>query len=769
MQLQKLKWEKAAQPAIPPTLEALGLHPIAARRLTALGITTADEAEAFLNPDAYLPADPFELPDMEGAVERLWRALKFEEKVLIWGDFDADGQTATALLKTGLTDLGFMVQTHVPKREGEGHGMFMPKVKEWLSRGVQLIVTCDTGISAHEAVALANEHGVDVIITDHHELGESLPDALAVVSTMRLPDGHPLRDLPGVGIAWKLIEALGGENMTELAGLAALGIIGDVALLRKDTRYLAQVGINALRVTTNPGLSALIERANINPLTLSDSDIGFSLVPRLNAQGRLGDAAASVELLTTDDPARAAELANQLEGLNERRKVDTDQIERAALEMIEKDPSLNERYAVLVLSHPAWTGGIIGIVANRLAEKYRKPVVLLREADGKFAGSARSVYGVHITDALKQLPAGMLASFGGHTMAAGMRLADGVEVAEFRRELSVLARKVQGGKDITPSLTYDGELTLDQISLSLAEDLNRLAPFGNGNRPFAFIIRDLHVKSRRHLDRKKEHLELIVSDTAEHVARVLWWGAGDAALPDGTFDLACTLRVNHYKGVTEPVLEYLDWTLHPGVTVKPFGTSPLPAFAVIDWRGKPEKPKLLLEEARRAYSSAQIWSEGVPAEGSVRREQLKPNKTLIVFCEPADATTWRAVLERADPARVIFIQRRLPPPTANEIIAALVKLCTRISQTEARRIPLETLASLCYTSIAVIKEGLNVMSGMGYPFGVRVAADVAHVTPDAPGTPHITSMDTLGTLLAEVEAYRAWWRRREWSKRSAEQ
>jgi single-stranded-DNA-specific exonuclease len=738
-------------------LDLPGLHPLAAARLAALGIATVEAAEAFLNPDAYETADPYLLPDMAAAVERLWRALKFEEKVLIWGDFDADGQTASALLKRGLDGLGFHAAVHIPKRHGEGHGMYLPKVKEWISRGVQLILTCDTGITAHEAIAHARQAGVDVIVTDHHELADTLPEALAVVSTMRLPPDHPLRDLPGVGIAWKLIEAMENSPPLDLAPLAALGILGDVAVLRRDTRWLAQVGLAQMRVTAVPGLTALIERAGVNPLTLTESDVGFALVPRLNAQGRLGDAADSVTLLTTEDTARAAELANQLEAVNQRRRLETRQIEQSALDMLEQMPELH-KYAVLVLHRQEWDGGIIGIVANRLADRFHKPVVLLGGTVGQTAGSARSVPGVHITEALKRLPPEMLASFGGHAMAAGMRLAEGIEVAEFRRALSVIVREMRGGDEAEPALEYDAELTLAEITPDLVDGLNALAPFGNGNPPFVFVVRDLKIQSSRHLDRGHEHLELIVGDAAGRSMHVLWWGAGETPLPDGLFDLACAPRMNAYKGKTELVLEYIDWALHEGVSLTPGGEPAAPSYAVIDWRTKQDRPRDLLEEARRAYSSAQVWSEGIPVEGSARRDQLRPNKTLIVYCEPADATTWRTVIERAQPSRVIFIRRRLPPPTTNEMISALTRICQRVASSEARRIGLEMLAALCYTSIAVVREGLHVMSHMGLPFRVEVKADSVKVEANTDPMPHITSLDTLAALMAEVEAYRTWWR-----------
>ncbi|MEO6725701.1 MAG: DHH family phosphoesterase, partial [Blastocatellia bacterium] len=320
-----MRWQIPNSIIVPDELRSfVGGHPLVAERLARAGLTGIASSKAFLDPNAYQATSPFELPDTAIAVERLHRAIKLGELILIWGDFDVDGQTATTLLYTALLKLGANVQYHVPLRDGEGHGMHLPKLQEWLATGVRVIVTCDTGITSHEAVDVAQAAGVDVIITDHHLLGDTLPAALAVINPMRLPPEHALRELPGVGVAYELILALtDGRNCDELLDLVALGIVADVAEQKKETRYLLQRGIALARLSTRPGLRALLEMAKINPLELDESDIAFGLGPRLNAQGRLGNAADSVELLSTLDAGRAAELASQLEGMNARRKLES--------------------------------------------------------------------------------------------------------------------------------------------------------------------------------------------------------------------------------------------------------------------------------------------------------------------------------------------------------------------------------------------------------------------------------------------------------------
>ncbi len=379
--------------------QAVGGHPLLAASLLRRGIHTVAAAQRFLDPAAYTPADPFDLPDMEAAVGRVRQAIEGGETILIWGDFDVDGQTSTALLVQALRDLGATVNYHIPNRFREGHGIHLETLKSLLS-GVGLLLTCDTGVAAHEAVEYAQSHFVDVVVTDHHSLPEALPQAYAVVNPMRLPEGHPMRELPGVGTAYQLIRALYGPRPSEhLLDLVAVGIVADVMVLVDDTRYWLQRGLEILRQAERPGLRALMQRAEVDPALVTEQDIGFSIAPRLNALGRLADANPAVELLTTDDPALIAEHVSALEGLNQERRHLTRQVEAAAQAQIASDPALL-KYAVLVLSHADWHSGVVGIVASRLVEEYQRPVVLLSVAEGVASGSARSVAGCNIVQAI---------------------------------------------------------------------------------------------------------------------------------------------------------------------------------------------------------------------------------------------------------------------------------------------------------------------------------------------------------------------------------
>jgi single-stranded-DNA-specific exonuclease len=319
-----IDWIEPIDINVPHAIQAaVGGHALVAQTLIRRGFSDMASIQAFLNPQP--STNPEELPGMAIAADRLLHAIQKGERICVWGDFDVDGQTATTVLVSALRDLGGVVDYHIPVREVESHGVNLAGLQEVLGRGARLVLTCDTGIAAHEAAAYASQQGVDFIVTDHHELPEELPHALALVNPRCLPDSHPLSALPGVGVAYKLVELLylrsnRPEACTNYLDLVALGIVADVALLVGETRSLLQKGLKVLRATTRLGLQVLMEQASINPAWISEEHIGFVLGPRMNALGRLANANVIVEFLTTQDASRARVIALQLEGYNEKRK-----------------------------------------------------------------------------------------------------------------------------------------------------------------------------------------------------------------------------------------------------------------------------------------------------------------------------------------------------------------------------------------------------------------------------------------------------------------
>ncbi|MGB9641009.1 MAG: single-stranded-DNA-specific exonuclease RecJ, partial [Anaerolineales bacterium] len=399
------KWLAPPSLVVPPELKGIPTHPFVLQALVQRGIVTTQGAQAYLNPAYYPVTSAAELPGMERAVERIENAIQKGETIGVWGDFDVDGQTSTTVLVEGLKLLGAKVLYHIPIRETESHGVNIRELEKLVQCGATLILTCDTGISAHAAADWAREHQVDFLVTDHHDLPSELPRATVLINPKFLSNGHPLSTLPGVGVAYKLIEALYQQagltdQLPALHDLVALGIIADIAELSGDARFLAQCGIQMLRQTERLGLKTLLNNAEINPNMLTEEHISFGIAPRLNAVGRLGDANPIVSFLTTKDEQVAHQIAYEIEGYNEQRKRLTEDVFQSALYQLENNRSLLDD-AALVLYHPHWHPGVLGIVASRLVERFGKPVILLSgTAEQGARGSARSIEGVHITNAI---------------------------------------------------------------------------------------------------------------------------------------------------------------------------------------------------------------------------------------------------------------------------------------------------------------------------------------------------------------------------------
>ena len=746
-----MRWQFQNPISIPEDFrQFVGGHPLVAERLFRSGINEISTAKAFLESEFYQPASPFDLPDLEKAVTRIRLAINQQELILIWGDFDVDGQTATALLFTALQKLGANVTYHVPLRDGEGHGMHVPKLREWLTRGVKIIITCDTGITSHEAVNIAQSADVDVIITDHHLLDETLPDAFAVINPMRLSKEHQLRELPGVGVAYELILALSdGENCDELLDLVALGIVADVAQQAKETRYLLQRGIAVMRTSTRIGLNKLIEYAKLNPTEIDESEIGFGLGPRLNAQGRLGDAADAVELLATNDAARAAVLANQLEGMNARRKLESSFVQTSAESLLENDLTLLN-YAVIVLSHPEWKGGVVGIVANRLADKYNKPVVMMCEENEVAFGSARSVIGINITDAIKSCRE-ILNRFGGHAMAAGVSLSR-KNIGDFRRRLSRTVRAMQPESEVELILEIEGELRLSEISMDLVQDVRRLSPFGNGNPPLNLVSRNLKIARKKKLGKSGENYEIIVEDEAGNRQRVHWWNAGE--LPKVRFDLAYNLTIDRFGKAPEVVLSWRDFQPLEAEQIE-IVTNDI-EYEIIDCRSHPA-PQKRLGEILTQYPEAVIWCEGDKEIAGKNRTELLPAENLIVWTAPAGTLEWQEVLEIVTPKRIIIFGQ-IPPSLSVEIfLSKLGGVIKYAINAKGGRVKIALLAAALAQRAEAIKQGLKWYEAAGQ-LGIDwlPRGEVLMLQKAEDPHPQVQSQleNLLKNILAETEAYR---------------
>jgi single-stranded-DNA-specific exonuclease len=792
-----------ASPVEIAELDELGLHPYLSRALIRRGFRTPASARAFLEPGLYPVTPASELPDLDTALRRIWKALRQNERICVWGDFDVDGQTATTVLVQTLRAIGANVTYHIPVRAKESHGIKVEYLKTEIDNGANLILTCDTGISEHEAVAYATSRGVDVLITDHHDLPEGpLPDAWAVINPKRLPSNHPLYSLAGVGVAYKLAEALLQNANTNLPpdsllDLAALGLVADVADLTGDTRYLVQRGLAQLRRNQRLGLQIMLELAGTNPSQLTETHIGFTIGPRLNALGRLGDANPIVELLTTKDPSRARVLAAQLEGLNQQRRLLTSQVTQAALAQLKQNPELLEQ-AALVLHHPEWPAGIIGIVAGRLAERYRKPTLLLTSTD-PIRGSARSVEGIHISEAIRACEK-LLHGFGGHPMAAGLSL-PAENLSALRRDLSrAVESQLEAADRPETELVIDEFLSLEDLSLDLAAQIEKLAPFGAGNPALVLATRNLELANSQKIGKTQEHIKLAVRDESGNVASVLWWGGADLDLPSGRFDLAYTLRANDYKGQPQVALEFVDFRMVEEAVVeieKPkieiidrrLSTDSVTdsrketdssTDSVVDSRKETDSTTDSVTDSRRGadvgmdertealnrvlaeYPGAVVFAEGNDRKrlNGKGRHELSAAETLILWSSPPERGVYEAILETVNPKRVVVFAQDPGEDSADAFLARLGGLLKFVLNQRGGQVSFAELGAACGQGQAAIRAGFEYLKASGQVSGESDADGIRLQEEKAPADESARAewMSQLSYLLSESKAFRAYFR-----------
>lgn len=561
-------WRRRAA-AVPPALltaaAEAGLAPLLTTILYGRNLDNVPEMRAFLNPAAASPLDPFLLPDMRLAVARLRRALVGGERIAVYGDFDADGVTATTLLVEVLQLLGGDVEAYIPHRVDEGYGLHATALPTLLRHGVKVVVTADCGVSGVAEVEIGRRYGLEFVITDHHEPHPRLPAAAAVVNPKRADSESPFRELSGVGVAYKLAQALVAEMRPELAAdveaicldLVAIGTIADVVPLVAENRRLAHLGLRVLngpRRTLRPGLAALMEVAGVKEGHVSEWHVGFLLAPRLNAAGRMADARTALALLTTRSSEEAGEGARRLDEHNRERQRLTDegvQVARVAAEgQLRESP-------VLVVQDESFAVGVVGLIAARLVEEFNRPAVVLARDGKRWRGSARSVPGFDIGAALARC-SDLLAKHGGHPMAAGLTIQHEM-LPELRRRLNQLGEEQLSGVDPRPVLTVDAELSLREVQQPLYQSLRRLAPHGMGNPEPVFWAADLEVARRRTVGARGAHLRLTLRDKGGFCAEAIGFGMGAlTCAPRDRVDVAFCLSENDWNGQTEIELRLRD-------------------------------------------------------------------------------------------------------------------------------------------------------------------------------------------------------------------
>lgn len=523
--------------------------------LVGRGLKTAAQREAFLNPSYDAKHDPFLLPDMDKAIKRLVQAHANQESITIYGDYDIDGLTATALLLDAFGQFGFkQVDAFIPNRFVEGYGLTVDAIERIAKQGAGLIITVDCGSLSEKEIIRANELGVDVIVTDHHNVAPKQPPAVAVINPKRPDHEYPFIDLAGVGVAFKLVQALQAqlEGLPEgqekwLLDLVALGTVCDVVTLVDENRANVYWGLKVLSQTRRQGLKALMAVAKVEPPTVNARSLGFALGPRMNAAGRLETAQIALDMLTASDGQMALEKAQELDTLNATRRADQDKIYKAAIQQAEtyKDDD------VLVVSAPDWNHGIVGIVAAKLLEKFKKPTFVLQEMGEESKGSARSYGDFSAADAIRASD-DIITKGGGHKLAAGVTLptknidAFRGRVNEFYRELGLKHQEQQ--KQLLPREDVLAEI--DHVTEELLEKIARLEPFGNGNPQPVLMTRELTVMHVRRMGTDGQHVKLDLRPPNGKVMQFLAFNAPDHFfLEIGTYvDVWYQPDVNEWQG-----------------------------------------------------------------------------------------------------------------------------------------------------------------------------------------------------------------------------
>lgn len=535
-------------------MEAEGVSALTARALIRRGVRSPEEARRFLRPSELAFHDPYLLPDMDKAVSRIRAAIAEGEPICVFGDYDADGVCASAMLTNRLKKLGANATCYIPLRKSEGYGLTEPAVRKLASLGTKLVVTVDNGISAYEEIALCGALGIDVVVTDHHSAGKTLPACSAVVSASRRDSTYPNPYLCGAGVALKLIAALTDDAYSdEELALAAVATIADVVPLVGENRAVAACGLPY--VPSVPGLAALLDAAGWKQRRVDEQTVSFVLAPRLNAAGRMSTAMFGVELLSEQEPARLKTLAAKLNDENQRRRDAENEILEDAKRLIAE--GVASRRAI-VLAQEGWNPGVIGIVASRLCELYYVPVLLFAGQDGVLTGSGRSVERVNLYETLSRFSERFL-RYGGHARAAGVTMrADGFEA--FREAFCDYLEQAFSPEDFAASYDYEETIRLSDLSAERVRELNRLAPFGEGNPELAFRFDGVRLVSPRLLGQEDKHLCVSAVQDAS-VLRVVAFGQGallDSLRGDGTWELIAQPSINAYRGSESVELRWVS-------------------------------------------------------------------------------------------------------------------------------------------------------------------------------------------------------------------
>ena len=545
------KWEiyQTNEEKVEELQEKYKLNRLLSILLTNREITEETEITKFLNPKRSDFYDPFGMPDMEKAVERILKAIENKEQIIIYGDYDVDGITSVTVLKSFLEERGIQVNVYIPNRLNEGYGLNKTAMEEIAKQGNKLMITVDCGITAVEEVEYAKTFGIETIVTDHHEPAEELPKAIAVVDAKRKDNKYECRNLAGVGVVFKLIQALSiklgldQKEYLKYLDIVCVGTISDIVPLTDENRVIVKLGLKLVEQTKNLGLKEILQSCGYSKI--NSTTISFGVAPRINACGRMGHQEEALNLLLSKEVNQVKELTQKINEYNKTRQEIEKNIYNEAVEQIEKEGL--ERKNTIVVSGKGWHHGVIGIVSSKITELYFKPSILLCEENGECKGSGRSVPGFDLHEALMECN-DTINKFGGHAMAIGINI-NKDKIEEFKKEFEKIAKEKEVDK-IIPILNLDAEIKLDDVNKEMVDSLKELEPFGEANKMPIFAFRNLKIDSIRSLSDGK-HLRLSVKDNKNIINAI---GFNMGALADmyrigDRVDIAGNLEINLFNGV----------------------------------------------------------------------------------------------------------------------------------------------------------------------------------------------------------------------------
>ncbi|QSB49957.1 single-stranded-DNA-specific exonuclease RecJ [Parageobacillus toebii] len=662
MLIAKTRWDvkRPDENIVTHLVEQSHMDPLIAKLLVHRGVRTVEEANAFLYPLKQPFHDPFLLDGMERAIERIQRAIQHGEHILVYGDYDADGVSSTTVMVSALKEAGAIVDFYIPNRFTEGYGPNENAFRWAKEQGFSLIITVDNGIAAVKEVALANELGMDVIITDHHEVGPALPEAYEIIHPKKPGSTYPFRELAGVGVAFKVAHALLGDVPRHFLDVVAIGTIADLVSLTGENRLLVAQGLEQLRNTKRIGLRALCKQCGIEAKEINEQTVGFVIAPRMNAVGRLGEATPAVRLLMTEKEEEAQRLAKEMDDLNRERQQLVAKIAEEAAQIVNEQfpPSENK---VLVIAKEGWNPGVIGIVASRLVEQFYRPTIVLSidSEKGIAKGSARSIHGFDMFSSLSTCR-DILPHFGGHPMAAGMTLSVD-HIDELRQRLNALADDMLTADDFTPITPIDAVCSVSDLTLSVAEQLEKFAPFGVDNAKPLFLMENVSVETIRRIGADQSHLKAVFAQNGAAIDSV-GFGFGylcDEIAPDAKVSVVGELMVNEWNNLRKPQLMIFDVAVHECQLFDIRGMRDVrPLIASLP---KDKRMLIMFREGTADALGLEAYKEEIYYTASVEEASrlCLDNRYVVLLDMPTSLEIIKMLLRSSLPARIyaLFYQR----------------------------------------------------------------------------------------------------------------